>query len=295
MARNPSFPSWKHLLAMAGIFIAGSFIAAIPLGVVGFVEIIKSGVEIDAANMPDPMAFIPREWLSHLAPIMSAVPLVLCILYGWPRLGKPAWRLGFEHVSFIPGALAVLGTLLIANGTTMVAEYLPGYENFAKAMQDMLVPGIGMAIAVIFCAPIFEEALLRGVVLRGLLRRTTPFTSIFVSGLCFGVMHVIPVHVFFASIVGFALGYVYYRTRSLGLVILIHFINNAASYFLGQSELPTSSEELIGTGMAGVLVLAAGLTLAGVGMLYLLGSQFALVPPPPEEYLAQESISEIAQ
>lgn len=290
MARIKGFPTWKHFLAMGGIFIAGSFIGALPLGLVGFVEIIRSGEVIDPGNMPDITQFVPRAWLSHLAPIMSAVPLVLCILYGWPRLGKPRWNLGFDRVAFLPGALAVAGTLLLANGVTTVAEYLPGYDDFAEAMQKMLVPGVGMAIAVIICAPVFEEALLRGIILRGLLRKTTPFYSILISGLCFGVMHVIPVHVFFASIVGFALGYVYYRTRSLGLVILIHLINNAASYLLGQTDMPASTEALLGAGMAGVLALAAGLTFVGLGMLYLLGSQYPLVPPPPGEYTTPEEM-----
>ena len=145
-----------------------------------------------------------------------------------------------------------------------------------------------MAIAVILCAPIFEEALFRGVILRGFLRKTTPFQGIVVSGLCFGALHVLPIHVFFASIVGFALGYVYYRTRSLGLVILIHFINNGTSYLLGQTDMPTSTEALIGTGFVGVLALAAGLSSLGVGMLYLLGKHYPLVSPPAEEHLLPE-------
>ena len=95
---------------------------------------------------------------------------------------------------------------------------------------------------------------------------------------------------FFASIVGFALGYVYYRTRSLGLVILIHLINNGVSYFLGLTDMPTSTEELVGTGMAGVLALAAGLTVAGVGLLYLLGDKYPLVPPPAEEYAPADDV-----
>lgn len=288
MARNPDFPNWKHIFAMLGIFIVGSLAAAIPLGFVAAFEIIGGGAEIDPLNMPDPNSVVSSEWISHFAPLMSALPLLLCILYGWQRLGKPKWYLGFGNVGIVPILLSIFGTLLIANGTTMVAEYLPGYENFVEAMEQMLVPGIGMAIAVVLCAPIFEEALMRGVILRGFLRKTTPFKSILFSGLCFGALHVIPIHVFFASIVGFALGYVYYRTRSLGLVILIHFINNGVSYFLGQTDMPTSTEELVGTGMAGVLALAAGLTFAGLGLLYLLGDKYPLVPPPADEYLQVE-------
>lgn len=284
MDRNPDFPNWKHIFAMLGIYLAGSFAAAIPLGLIGAFELINGGAEIDPLNMPDTSTMINPEWISHLAPLMSALPLILCIIYGWQRLGKPKWDLGFSNVGIVPIILSIVGTLLIANGTTMVAEYLPGYESFVKAMEEMLVPGVGMAIAVVLCAPIFEEALFRGVILRGFLRKTTPFKSIVFSGLCFGALHVLPIHVFFASIVGFALGYVYYRTRSLGLVILIHLINNGVSYFLGLTDMPSSTEELVGTGMLGVLVLAAGLTTSGVGLLYLMGEKYPIVPPPAEEY-----------
>lgn len=237
---------------------------------------------------------IDPEMISHFAPFMHAFPLLLCILYGWKRLGKPKWNLGFENVGLVPGILAVLGTLLIANGSTMVAEYLPGYESFVEAMEEMMVPGFGMAIAIVISAPIMEEALFRGVIMKGYLRKLSPTKSIIFSGLLFGALHVLPVHVFFASIVGFALGYVYYRTRSLGLVILIHFINNGASYFLGQQNIPTSSEEMLGTGMAGVLGLAAVLTISGVGLLYLLGAKYPLAPILPED-LPEEQVETGAQ
>lgn len=284
MSTATDFPDWKHLLIMGLLYLAGSLLAALPLGLLVLLDAVAQAdgdFQLALASAGD---FGGSPWVSHLAPFMSAFPLLLCIYYGWTRLGKPAWKSGLTNVPLPAAILAVVGTLLIGNGTTMVAEYLPGYEAFARAMEEMLVPGIGMAIAIILCAPIFEEALLRGIVLRGYLRKASPARSILVSGLCFGLLHVIPIHVFFASIIGFALGYVYYRTRSLGLVILIHLLNNGASYWAAQAGAPATSEELLGTGMAGVLVLAAGLSGTGVGLLYLLGDKYPLVPPPEEAY-----------
>lgn len=274
--RDPKFPNWKHVLILALIFIGGSILGAIPL----VIDLLVGGIDLE--NPEDGLDL--SDAMSRWAFIASAVPLILCIMYGWNKMGRPEWRLGFENVTFPTALLSILGTLLVANGVSTAAEYLPGYEGFAELMEEIMVPGIGIALAVLVVAPVFEEALLRGLLTRGYLRRTTPFKAILFSGLIFGAMHLYPIHVFIASIVGFCLGYVYYRTRSLGLVILIHFINNAASYYFGMQEnVPDSSEELLGTGPLGVVGLAAFLIVAGLGLLWVLGNNFPLAPPPPED------------
>jgi|AntRauTorckE5430_2_1112549.scaffolds.fasta_scaffold02863_8 membrane protease YdiL (CAAX protease family) len=274
--RDSKFPDWNHVLVLALIFIGGSILGGIPL----IIDLVANGIDLE--NMEDGLDLSGA--MSRWAFIASAVPLVLCIVYGWNKMGKPKWSLGFENVTFTTALLSILGTLLVSNGVGTTAEYLPGYEGFSEMMEGLMVPGIGIAVAVMVVAPIFEEALLRGLLTRGYLRRTTPFKAILFSGLIFGAMHLYPVHVFFASIMGFCLGYVYYRTRSLGLVILIHFINNAVSYYFGMQEnVPESSEELLGTGPLGVLGLAALLIAAGLGLLWFLGNNFPLAPPPPED------------
>lgn len=279
--RDPDFPNWKHILILLSIYLVGSGVAAIPLLIVGLVALLNG--EISTTDPEFIMSQIDPQWMSHLAPVMQALPLVLACWYGWVKLGKPSWRLGFEDVRPGAGLLAVAGTLLIANGSSMIAEYLPGYEAFAEMMEQMLIPGVGMALAIIIGAPVFEEALFRGIILRGYLRKAPPWKGIVFSGLMFGALHVLPVHVFFASLVGFALGYVYYRTRSLGLVILIHFLNNGSSYWMSQTEVPATWAEITGWTTGSIFALAAVTTALGVGALYLLGKLFALVPAPAEE------------
>ncbi|WP_020570235.1 CPBP family intramembrane glutamic endopeptidase [Neolewinella persica] len=277
--RDPSFPNWKHLLALVAIYFGGTILGSIPAVAIAMA---KGGIELDQGDL--------QAAISQTAPIAMGLPLVLCIIYGWRKLGKPKWTLGFENVGLMPGILAIIGTLLVANGVTMIAEYLPMYEGFVEMMKEAMVPSIGMAIAVVLGAPILEEALLRGVVLRGFLRKISPTKAILFSGLIFGAMHLHPVHVFFASIVGFALGYVYYRTRSLGLVILIHFINNGSSYYLGQQGLPDSSEEFLGIGMLGVFGVAALFTGLGVLSLWYMGHEYPLVPAPAEDEPVNEPV-----
>ncbi len=266
--QKTTFPTIKDLFILLGIYLGGSIIGSIP----AIALAARNGIEGLEENLQPAIA--------ATAPLVTGLPLLLCMLYGWNKLGRPTWDLGFKNVSLGAGTLAVLGTLLIANGVTMVAEYLPGYEGFAEMMKEAMVPGWGMAIAVVLIAPVLEEALFRGVLARGFLRKTTPRAAIIFSGLLFGVMHLHPVHVFFAAIVGFSLGYVYYRTRALGLVILIHFINNGLSYYLGLQDLPERSEDLLGLSTGGVFGVSAALTGLGLCGLWLLGRQYPLAPVP---------------
>lgn len=269
------FPTWRHLVILFLVYLGGTALGIIPV----LIDAAATGGLFNDPGIlanPDDLDLAPS--LGRWGFLASGLPLLLCCWYGWVQMGRPRWRLGFEHVSVGGGVLAVAGTLLVANGVAMTAEYLPGYEGFAEMMEEAMVPGLGMLLAVIVVAPVFEEALLRGLVLRGYLRKTTPLKAILISGFIFGLLHLHPVHVFFASLMGFCLGFVYYRTRSLGLVILIHFINNAVSYYFGQQELPASSEELLGTGPPGVFGLALLLTGTGVALLWYMGRNYPLAP-----------------
>ena len=70
-----------------------------------------------------------------------------------------------------------------------------------------------------------EEILFRGVILTNLI----PFgrgTAILASGILFGLMHGNIMQFFYTALLGVVLGYIYVRTRSLWLCMLIHFVNN---------------------------------------------------------------------
>ena len=72
---------------------------------------------------------------------------------------------------------------------------------------------------------ICEEILFRGVILNSLI----PFgrgTAILASGVLFGLMHGNIMQFFYTTMLGIVVGYIYVRTRSLWLCMLIHFVNN---------------------------------------------------------------------
>ena len=92
-------------------------------------------------------------------------------------------------------------------------------------------------ISVSIFAPIFEEWLCRGMVLRGLLaNKMKPVWAIVISALFFAFIHLNPWQALPAFTIGCLMGYVYYKTGSLKLTMLLHFTNNTFSLVLSNVD-----------------------------------------------------------
>ena len=112
------------------------------------------------------------------------------------------------------------------------------YEQFMELMKQMTGGGpfwSSFLVVAIF-APIFEEWLCRGMVLRGLLTKMKPAWAIVISALFFAVIHANPWQALNAFLIGLMMGYVYYKTGSLLLTMLIHFVNNGTAVVLSNIE-----------------------------------------------------------
>ena len=79
-----------------------------------------------------------------------------------------------------------------------------------------------------FFGPLLEEVLFRGAI-QGLLMRYfgRPWLAIILSALVFGIFHMNPVQIVYATLLGIVLGWIYYRTGSLLSVIVGHVLNNS--------------------------------------------------------------------
>ena len=78
-------------------------------------------------------------------------------------------------------------------------------------------------------APITEETLFRGIILRGLLSRYRPATAVSLSAFLFGVIHANPWQLLSAFFLGLVFGWFYLRTGSLLLCVLAHAMANGLS------------------------------------------------------------------
>jgi len=130
----------------------------------------------------------------------------------------------------------------LTNKSSVLAK---AYEMFMEIMKQMTggVFWSSFLVVAIF-APIFEEWLCRGMVLRGLLTKMKPVWAIVVSALFFAVIHANPWQALNAFLIGLVMGYVYYKTGSLLLTMIIHFVNNGTAVIASNIDALKDYEDL---------------------------------------------------
>ena len=85
----------------------------------------------------------------------------------------------------------------------------------------------------VIMAPIFEEIIFRGIIQKGLINNgIKPVKAIWISAILFGLVHGNPWQFVGAVLLGYVLGIVYEKTKSLLLPILLHAFNNLTSTLL---------------------------------------------------------------
>ncbi|CAH1856843.1 CPBP family intramembrane glutamic endopeptidase [Convivina intestini] len=91
-----------------------------------------------------------------------------------------------------------------------------------------------MVISVIIFAPICEELLFRGLLIKGLLPNVNPIYAIVISGLVFSAMHQSSNAISFAiyAVMGMSFAYAYVKTDRIEVSIALHMLNNTVATVL---------------------------------------------------------------
>lgn len=209
-------------------------------------------------------------------------------------LFETGYKLNSSHFGPFKAWQIVVITVVLTYATMASADYVnylnfklttstPGMKEFYDSVVEMLGNMTGgpfwssFLLTAIF-APIFEEWLCRGMVLRGLLTKMKPTWAIVLSALFFAVIHMNPWQALNAFIIGVIMGYVYYKTGSLILTMIIHFVNNGTAVVLSQVSSLEGTDywiEIIPAEMYAVLCL--------VGVLALVACLYAFYRIPVEQ------------
>ena len=142
-------------------------------------------------------------------------------------------------------ALFTLGTIIPLE---LAYEQL-GLEmdaNTSKVFESLVKEPWGY-VAVGILAPLAEEIVFRGAILRtllGMMSRKNHWVAIMISAALFGAVHGNAAQFVNALLMGLLLGWMYYRTKSLVPGILMHWVNNTMAYVLS-NLLPQSNGKLI--------------------------------------------------
>jgi sodium transport system permease protein len=143
------------------------------------------------------------------------------------RLYLPSWRM--------LGVAALLPCMLHPLTLEMMAVlqkwfFLPLPESMTKQLATMANPDrpLWMVLLVFAAAPaLCEEIAFRGFILSGFSRSKRVWLAVGLSALTFGIMHMIPQQVFYASLLGLVIGLIAVRSNSLLPCILFHFVFNS--------------------------------------------------------------------
>lgn len=229
-------PGMKGMFGLLGWLILGSLLGALVLGVFS-VFVPKSVTDQYSMLVLYPLSFLP-------AMIYAASQSQRNSLF------ETGYKLTSSHFGPFKVWQIVLITIVLTFAYMMGTDYMnylnfrlttstPGmkafYDTFVEIMSQMVEgPFWSSFLVVAIFAPIFEEWLCRGMVLRGLLTKMKPGWAIVVSALFFSVIHLNPWQGLNAFCIGLVMGYVYYKTGSLWLTMLIHFVNNGTSVIAAQ-------------------------------------------------------------
>ena len=136
--------------------------------------------------------------------------------------------------------------LLVAILTFAASFVMDAVNEAMPPMPEWLMQALSSAtggnfiinfLSVAVLAPLLEEWLCRGLIIRTLYRNgVKAFWAIILSALFFALIHGNPWQAIPAFALGCLFGYVYYKTGNLWLCILMHFTNNFTSLMISQIE-----------------------------------------------------------
>ena len=155
---------------------------------------------------------------------LSSLSMLLFIHFtGYYKLRKDLLR------SIAPRPL-LISTLLVffsMFALNIFVQWFPLKDNLGDTFGGLSRNVVGV-LGLAFFGPLLEEVLFRGAI-QGLLMRYfgRPWLAIILSALVFGIFHMNPVQIVYATLLGIVLGWIYYRTGSLLSVIVGHVLNNS--------------------------------------------------------------------
>lgn len=223
------------------------------------------------------MLRIPVRDLSATTAAVELLAIGLTLLWGFRRT-----RASFEEVfplaPFRPGliapiVLAVVGcAILLSEADNALRLILPMPARYADIFSRIAGGGTsvwGSLAALVVVAPLTEEFLFRGLILRGFLNCYGARKAILASALLFGAFHLNPWQFLPAVVVGVLFGWWFAQTRSLVPGIAGHALFNGVPWAMQRVvhlNIPGFTAAYWGVEFQPLWFALSGLLLTGLGL-----------------------------
>ena len=174
----------------------------------------------------------------------SVITLIIFLKTKWTPLTR-GYLLSKPWGTLLWVALFTLGTII---PLSFLYEQLgiEMDENTEQIFASLMKEPWGY-VAVGILAPLAEEVVFRGAILRtllGIMSKKNHWVAIMISAAIFGLAHANVAQFINALLMGLLLGWMYYRTGSLVPGILLHWVSNTMAYVL-TNIMPQSDGKLI--------------------------------------------------
>ena len=189
-----------------------------------------------------------NEWVNLLSYVVSFVLLFYYIKFKMRNMGQSI-NLDFKKAPILVFFLLLPIAPLLIIVLEPITSGIPTPEFFEELLKDMVKVSPASFLSVVIAAPLCEEIICRGIILKGLLNnKMNPTNAIMCSSLIFATLHLNLTQGVNAFFIGCFMGWMYYKTRSLWVPIFIHFLNNGLAFLLLflSSNPDLTTEELVG-------------------------------------------------
>ncbi len=198
-------------------------VLAVPLGIIDVVcEQALHRAPLHLARQPLVIGCI------NLVAFGGAIALGLYLNHLPFRRAFPFGRITARQV--VGAAITILGAgVLLSEGDNVLRALVPPPEWLLDALKDVFFAQdrfLSRGLLLVIIAPVTEELLFRGIILRGLLSRYRPAVAVTLTALLFAAVHANPWQFLSPLFLGIAFGWFYLRTGSLGLCVLAHAMAN---------------------------------------------------------------------
>ena len=251
---------------VVGLYIAVSLAVSIPAALL---NIVAKGL---LTNNPQLNA-----WIIVATTAISYVFLFYIInqIFGRSTISKSLFE--DKRIDWTVYILILLATLSLAIVleplSILLLKLLPMPDWFKASLEKMFTPTASTFVLAVIIAPLCEEVLMRGVILRGLLKSISPQKAIIWTSFFFALIHLNPWQALPAFVIGLFLGWLYWKTRSIWTCIFVHFVNNLFAFVgLAITEsnglgIETTLKDLTGGYFTSLFVVAAVLLIVSMSLL----------------------------
>lgn len=189
------------------------------------------GIQLGCGIIFTPFAMLyPSLFTTIMAITVIVSNIIMAVyLFASKQINRSLKTFAVAPFSIIVFSIILMIPIEFIVTTFLEAANIPDFQNIQLPAFSKNTFGI---IAITLVAPIVEELVFRGAILKYLLTRFSTWNAIVMSSAIFGIVHLNPTQTIAAFIIGMAIGWIYYRTRKLGTCIIMHVFNNSICLIL---------------------------------------------------------------